>query len=163
MSLNLEELKKVKGMKFGGIYQDVLLTNHYKNNEISIICKGPLLSFQTQDNEFFWLLEWEETHLGDDILFVYEQETPHPLNYERIKDQPYQKYGIAASNYTISETFIKNVYGYGDIESTGVRLTSIVLELDNLYLHIITGPVIEIIVKRDYPVIQIDELIVSTE
>jgi hypothetical protein len=152
MKTNLNFIKSIKGMNFEGIYGKIL--HIYNDGEDLIIhCSKPLISFQTSQgdlNERFWLLEWKELKTGDDTLLINELQTPEPFEYEVI-DSPHQKYIISASSYYTRKSLIKNIWGYGFIEPNEETLTTLVLELEELFINIEASPATEIRITKDQP------------
>ena len=150
MKTKLDFIKTITGMTFKGFYGNIFAI--YDNNgEISLSCTKPLISFGTSQgnlDERFWLLEWEELKTGDDVLLLNELQTPEPFDYEVI-DSPNQKYLIYASSYLIRKNLIKKVWGYGFFESDVEKLTDIIIELEDSFIHIIASPAIEIRITKE--------------
>ncbi|MDR4889850.1 hypothetical protein RGU12_20355 [Fredinandcohnia sp. QZ13] len=152
MKLDLHVIKKIKGMAMEGIYGKLL--HIYNNNgELILHCSKPLIRFQTSHvnmDERFWLFEWEELETGENILILNEQGEPDSLEYEVI-DSLNEKYLIPASSYSTSKNLIKKVWGYGFSELKEEKLTSVVLELEDSFIHIEASPAIEIRITKEKP------------
>jgi hypothetical protein len=156
------QLKAIKGMKLEMIYEKVL--HVYQNRDQLILqCTNPLIHFgpnHNDINERYWLLEWEETLAGDDVLIVKSQPTPDPFDYE-LYDHPSQKYMLApTSGYHIRDNSIIKIKGYGINKDL---LTSLVIELERSFLHIAATPaIIEIRMTGFEPVIREHERLLFT-
>ncbi|MHA6250496.1 hypothetical protein [Oceanobacillus sp. CAU 1775] len=151
---NLNLIKSIKGKLFGGIYGRTLHVHKY-NDEIIIHCSEPLMSFHSSKgnlDEQFWLFEWEELETGDDVLLINEGRTPEPLDFEII-DSPNQKYIVLASSFYTEKDLIQGVSCYGFFESNQERLTSVVIRLEDSFIHIEASPAIEIRITNEKPVI----------
>lgn len=159
MNRNLDFIQSMKENIFCGIYGDILHINR-NNDELILHCSQPIISIHsTKENtdERFWSFESEERSTGDDVLIVNEQKTPAPLGYEVIVGSN-QKYIISASSYSTEKNFIKDVSGYGFVESNMEILASLVLELEDSFVHIEAAPAIEIRITKQKPNIE-DNLI----
>lgn len=159
MNRNLNFIQSLRGNIFGGIYGNILHVNR-NNDELILHCSQPIISIHsTKENaaEKFLSFEWEELSTGDDVLIVNEQKTPVPLDYELIADFK-QKYIISASSYSTEKNFIKDVSCYGLMETNMGILTTLVLELEDSFIHIEAAPAIEIKVNNEKPNIE-DNLI----
>ncbi|RFB14824.1 hypothetical protein DZB84_15445 [Bacillus sp. HNG] len=162
MKSDLNVIKTIKGTAMEGIYGKLL---HIYNNkgELILHCSKPLIRFQTSHvnmDERFWLFEWEELETGENILVLNEQGVPDPLEYEVI-DSLNENYLISASSYSTSHNIIKNVWGYGFSESNEEKLTSVVLELEDSFIHIEASPSIEIRITKEKPNIHCGLLVSS--
>lgn len=91
-----------------------------------------------------------EDSAGDDVLLLKEQNIPEAIRYELI-DAPYQKHIIMGSSFSVQPNLILNVSGYGFKENNNEILTSIVLELEDVFISINTGAVIEIKITEEEP------------
>ncbi|KAB8126002.1 hypothetical protein F9U64_20935 [Gracilibacillus oryzae] len=152
---------EVKGYLFEGIYANKLDTYLVKKDLI-LHSVEPILYFRRDNSSDikYWKVNWMEDSAGDDILLLKEQETPEPLEYEKI-DNPYHKHLIMGSSFSVQHNVVNKVIGYGFKDSHNEILTSIVLELDDLFISIITGPVIETRITNEEPN-DIGDIIFST-
>lgn len=160
---NLNFINSIKGRVFGGIYGKILHI-HNNDDELIIHCSEPLISLhssQGDKDDRFWSFDWDELKTGEDTLLINEQNTPEPLEYEVI-ESPSQSYIISASSYYTRKNLIKEVSAYGFFESNVKRITSIVIKLEDSYIHIEASPAIEIRITNKKPTIEGDlSLIVS--
>ncbi|MGG0720519.1 hypothetical protein ABE096_23510 [Robertmurraya massiliosenegalensis] len=67
-----------------------------------------------------------------------EQDTPEPLPTMET-DLPHQKYSIMSSSILLEQNAIRSVSGYGYKKEDEEVLTSLVFELDDLYLLVEAG------------------------
>ncbi len=141
----------VKGYLLEGIFANKLDTYHV-NKELVLHSVEPLLYIRKNNSSDikYWKIDWTEDNTGEDILLLKEQETPEPIEYELI-DNPLQKHVIMGSSFSVQHNLIKKVIGYGFKDIHSEILSSIVLELDDLFISIKTGPVIEIRITNKEP------------
>jgi hypothetical protein len=146
-------LKQVNGCLLGDICSNQLHVSH-DNNDIVLI-PGDLIFKITNPTtlEFwYWRLRWFEDDSGDDYLIVNEQETPEPLNYLYDPDISPNQYLIIGSRYVLKNEVIKKVSGYGYKDRSSEILTSIVFDLNEEFVLVRTGPVMEVRIKEKEPV-----------
>ncbi|AGX02884.1 hypothetical protein B14911_16295 [Bacillus sp. NRRL B-14911] len=146
-----ERFKTVKGSVLVGIFANKLDT--YKvNNDLVLHSVEPLLYIRKKNSSDikYWKIGWMEDSAGDDVLLLKEQNIPEAIRYELI-DAPYQKHIIMGSSFSVQPNLILNVSGYGFKENNNEILTSIVLELEDVFISINTGAVIEIKITEEEP------------
>ncbi|MFA9555770.1 hypothetical protein ACERII_00480 [Evansella sp. AB-rgal1] len=141
---------KLKGKVLGGTYGKYLSSYHHNNSLIFHAPENIYWHDKNWEGQGFWRLEWYELPNGDDVLCLYEQETPTPLEFEECPPLSSQKYIVKASSYSSSNSLIKNVFGYGAVPNEEL-LYSIVIQLENNFVHIIAGPVIEMKILDKHP------------
>ncbi|MBP3951816.1 hypothetical protein [Bacillus suaedae] len=146
-----ERFKTVEGCFLKGIFANKLDT-YRVNKELLIHSVEPLLYIRKENSVDiqYWKIDWIEDSTGDDFLLLKEQKTPEPLKYELI-DGPSQKHIIMGSSFSVQPNLIKNVSGYGFKESNNEILSSIVLELEDVFMTIKSGAIIEIKIIEDEP------------
>ena len=155
MKTNLKLIKSIKGKLFGGIYGKIIHI-HNNDDELILYCSKPLISIhssQGNGDDRFWSFDWEELKTGEDVLLINDRKTPDPLDY-KIIESPTQKYIISASSYYTRKNLITEVWGYGFFESNVGNITSIVLKLEDSFIHIGASPAIEIRITKDKPTIE---------
>jgi hypothetical protein len=155
-------LTAIKDSLLIGIYAN-WINIHQFNNELILHSVEPIIEIRNPKSMeiTYWKLSWIETEAGDDLLIINEQDTPEPLQYETI-DMPNQKHMITAgSSYFVQHTRIKNVSGYGFYEDGNPFLYLIIIELEELYISIRAGAVIETRISSKKP-IKIGDIIFTT-
>jgi hypothetical protein len=146
-----ERFKTVKGSFLVGVFANKLDT--YKvNKDLILHSVEPLLYIRKKNASDikYWKIDWIEDNAGDDFLLLKEQNTPEPIKYELI-DAPYQKHIIMGSSFSVQPNLIVNVSGYGFKDNNNEILSSIVLELEDVFISIKTGAVIEIKITEEEP------------
>ncbi|KIL52916.1 hypothetical protein [Jeotgalibacillus campisalis] len=147
-----ERFMRVEGYLLEGIFASKLDT-YQVNKDIILHSVEPLIYIRKSNaaDIKYWKMDWAEENTGEDILLLKEQETPEPIEYELI-DDPNQKHIIMGSSFSfLQHNLIKKVVGYGFKDSNSETLTSIVLELDEVFIFVKTGPVIEIKITNEEP------------
>jgi hypothetical protein len=146
-----ERFKTIKGSFLAGIFANKLDT--YKvNKDLILHSVEPLLCIRKTNlsDLKYWKIDWIEDNIGDDFLLLKEQKTPEPIEYQLI-DDPKQKHIIMGSSFSLQSDLIKNVSGYGFKDSNNEILSCIVLELEDVFISIMTGAVIEIKITEEEP------------
>ncbi|MFS0671564.1 hypothetical protein [Ornithinibacillus sp. 179-J 7C1 HS] len=143
MNKGWNKIRQLKGSTLMGIYSkqlDVSLGN--KNIVLHLVV--PILKIVSQDsNEFwYWRLEWFEDEVGDDLLIINEQETPEPLRHTYEPDIAPNQHLVFGSYFSLENNTIKKVIGYGYEDKDDKSLTTLLFELEELYLTITAGPII---------------------
>lgn len=151
MKQEWDRFMRVKGCLLEGIFANKLDT-YQVNKDIILHSVEPLLYIRNSNSTDikYWKMVWTEDNTGEDILQLKEQETPEPIEYELI-DTPNQKHVIMGSSFSFQHNLIKKVIGYGFKDSNSEILSLIVLELDELFISIKTGPVIEMKITNEEP------------
>lgn len=146
-----ERFMRVKGCLLEGVFANKLDT-YQVNKEIILHSVEPLLYIRNSNSTEikYWKMDWTEDNTGEDILQLIEQETPESIEYDLI-DIPNQKHLIMGSSFSFQHKLIKKVIGYGYKENHNEILSLIVLELDELFICINTGPVIEMKITNEEP------------
>jgi hypothetical protein len=135
--------KAIRGCLLLGIYAKQL-DIHQFNKELILHPFEPILAIGNPRSleVRYWYLSWFEDITGDDLLIIKEQVTPEPLEFESI-NAPYQKHSIMASSFFVQHNVINKVCVYGIDDEYNQVITSIILELEESYLSIQAGAVIE--------------------
>jgi hypothetical protein len=151
MELQWEDVKSIKGCTLSGIYANQL-NIHQFNKELILHPTTPILAIEyPKTHEVkYWSLEWMEDKAGDDLLLVKEKETPKPLEY--MEGSHCQRHIIKSSSFFIQPNVINQVIGYGVKNGESPVLTSIILKLEEVYIFIKAGPVIEIRITENKPI-----------
>jgi hypothetical protein len=146
-----ERFKTVKGSFLEGIFANKLDT-YRVNKDLILHSVEPLLYIRKKNSSDikYWKIDWIEDNIGDDFLLLKEQKTPEPIKYELI-DDPYQKHFIMGSSFSVQSNLIKKVSGYGFKDNNNEILSSIVLELEDVFISIKTGAIIEIKITEEEP------------
>ncbi|MBM7661058.1 hypothetical protein JOC85_001830 [Bacillus mesophilus] len=137
------------------------LDTYRTNKDLILYSVEPLLFIRNEDTAdiSYWKLDWIEDN-QEDILLLKEQNTPDPIEFSLI-DDPHYKHVIKGSRFSVDHKFIKKVSGYGYKSSKTETLTSIILELEDLYIYAKTGAVIEIRITSEKPS-ELGEIIFTT-
>ncbi|WP_027965063.1 hypothetical protein [Halalkalibacillus halophilus] len=156
-----KNILSIQDTLFNGIYANPLHINKTEK-DLTIYSYQPILEFRdvNSNQSRYWRLECMEDKEGDDFLNPVEQETPYPLPYESATG-PYQDHIIEASSFLVQNNRIKHVTGFGIKKDHLEYLSVIVLKLEELYIIINPGGVIEITVTNNEPEIN-DEILFST-
>ncbi|WP_077622364.1 hypothetical protein [Sediminibacillus massiliensis] len=142
-----EEFKSVAGCLLSGIYANKLDTHQF-GKDLILHSDEPVLEIKDSvfSNPAYWKVEWAEDETGDDILQIQKQKTPAPVKYEPM-DSPVQEFVVMGSSFTFEKNLIKKVSGYGFKDGQKENLSNIVLEMEELYISIETGPVIRMTIS----------------
>ncbi|UOQ44231.1 hypothetical protein MUN89_20645 [Halobacillus salinarum] len=150
MNEDWEKFKGMKGWHWTGIYAGRMDT--FFKKDLSLICVDPVLEFKHPYSTgiCYFKLDWTENEPGDHLLFVHAQKTPAPVNYEQ-SDHPEQKYLILDSGFSCEPNLVKRLIGYGFEDEGGIFLSEVVMELEERFITIKTGAVIEVHVTEKKP------------
>jgi hypothetical protein len=152
MSMIWEHFMNLKGKSLVSIQAKHLVTEKY-NNEFRLSSTKPFIHWRDSEtgDEGFWKLKWSENEAGDDILLLSEQNTPEPLDYEYCKGSIYSKIVIKESCFMCNRASINAISGYGYSNGDEKYLYSIIIELENWFLHIESYPAIIITIHDEPP------------
>ncbi|MGD6893581.1 hypothetical protein [Bacillus infantis] len=146
-----DKFKTIKGSSLIGVFAKKLDT-YLVNKDLLLHSVEPLLYIRKENPSDikYWKIDWIEDSKGGDFLLLKEQNTPEPIKYELI-DGPHQKHIIMGSSFSFQPNIIANVSGYGFKDNNNEILSSAVLELEDMFISIETGPVIEIRITKEEP------------
>lgn len=153
MKIEWDTFKAVQECLFIGIYANQLTTRYHTNKDILLQSVTPILKIRKpiSSEETYWKFDCVEDDLGDDILTLKVQDTPEPLKYKLI-NAPFQKYSVIGSCYLASKNnLIQKVSGYGFKKENREFLSAIVIELEQLFISIRAGAVIDIRITDKRP------------
>ena len=154
-----ERFKAMKGCLLEGIYANQLST-YMKHKDVILHSAEPVFEIRNYTDITYWKFEYAEDAEGDDILLLNEQQTPEPVKYELVDNLPYQKHIILGSGFFVPNEIIKKVTGYGhyDYDNDCKVVSSIVLEVEDLYITILPRAVIEIRIT-DYMLNDLEDIL----
>lgn len=142
--MDWKSLKSVQGYYLAGIWSNQLFVSQ-RGNEWDYSFGDLILNINKGFNtgeSWYWRLSWSENEEGDDLLIIEEQETPEPLEYSyeaELSKQPL----ILGSKISLDHNLIRNVNGYGFKYDNYEILTTLVFELEKLYVTFkISGPIV---------------------
>ncbi|UOQ49020.1 hypothetical protein MUN88_02450 [Gracilibacillus caseinilyticus] len=81
-------------------------------------------------------------------MLLNEQSTPDPVTYETIENSQY-RHILGGSGFEVHQKTIQNISGYGFKDRDDTFLTTLVLELEEVYICIKAGPVLRIVISNE--------------
>ncbi|GAA0339430.1 hypothetical protein GCM10008967_32180 [Bacillus carboniphilus] len=151
MKKEWDSLSSIRECTLSGIYANQINIFRY-DNELSFTSSMPIIAIRNPElhKTTYWKFGWRETKSGDDILIVNEQNTPEPLQYISVNTH-YQSHVIKSSSFSLNHNKINKVSVYGFVDGSNQYLTDIILELEDRYISIRAGAVIEIKITEMQP------------
>ncbi|WP_157783044.1 hypothetical protein [Alkalibacillus haloalkaliphilus] len=145
-----------------GMFSNPLHINQI-SKDLSLYSNELLLKFCKQKSHklHYWRIIGAEYPDGDDFLALFEQKDPYPFEYE-LTEEPNQDHIIACSSFSTEHNLITKVHGYGFSKNSGEYLSSIVLEVEHMYIMIYAGQVLQIKVTEQEPRMLNDDLLFSS-
>lgn len=145
-------MKSILGMDLKMILVEKL-TACQRGDGWKYLCAEPVLHFKSRassERPVYWVLSWRETEEGDDQLLIAETSNTDSLsNFQRVDG--FREPVIAGSSIHLENATVQRVFMYGYKDVHPEFLTSIVLELRNVYVTCISGPVFTVTVSNTFP------------
>ncbi|UOQ84391.1 hypothetical protein [Gracilibacillus salinarum] len=147
MKSKWESLKKILGGELKGICANQL---HAQQNKTDFIFNTvePVLYIKNNGLITYWKVDWGETMEADDYLLLNEQSTPEPVEYET-KENSHYRHILGGSGIEVQQKTIQNISGYGFKDRDDTFLTTLLLELEEVYICIKAGPVLQIVISNE--------------
>lgn len=147
-----QRMQSIRGMKLKTVLVEQI-TAYQKGDGWEYLCADPVLQFQSKSDlnqETYWILSWRETEEGDDQLLIDETHDADSLSQFQWVEG-FRKPVIVGSSIHLENASVQSLVVYGFKDEEQEYLTSIVLELENVYVTFTSGPVFTFTVSNTFP------------
>lgn len=147
-----QRMQSIRGMELKTILVEQIAA-YQKKDGWEYLCTDPVLHFQSESDpnqKTYWILSWQETEEGDDELLIDETHEPDTLSqFQRVEG--FREPVIVSSSIHLENASVQSIVVYGFKDEEQEFLTSIVLELEEVYVTFTSGPVYTVIVTNTFP------------
>lgn len=145
-------LQSIIGMDLKTILVEQL-TVYQKGEGWGYLCSEPVLHFQHLTDfgqPLYWVLSWAETEEGDDQLLIDETHDADSLSqFQQVEG--FGESAIVSSSNHLENSCVQRMFVHGYKDEAKEFLTSIVIELENVYVTLTSGPVFRVYVTNTFP------------
>ncbi|MBD7908200.1 hypothetical protein [Sporosarcina gallistercoris] len=147
-----QRMQSIRGMKLKTVLVEQIAA-YQKGDGWEYLCSEPVLHFQSKSDpnqKTYWILSWRETEEGDDELLIDETHDTDTLSqFQRVEG--FREPVIVSSSIHLENASVQSMVVYGFKDEEQEFLTSIVLELEDVYVTFTSGPVFTVTVTNTFP------------